>query len=130
MGWRWRQLINGRCKNKWPLIEALCIVLRKGLSPAWENMRRAVFHHRDMKRKLFLLYLAKARAMGELALGHYYRNLLRLGLAGFWIAVRLQHNTPRATEHGVEQDRSGAGFRPDQTRTIVEGYAKGSVVEA
>merc|ERR1719240_1209443 len=99
------------------------MVLRKGLAPAWEQLRRAVFHHRDMKRKLFLLCLAKSRAMGELALGHYYRNLLRLGLAGFWIAVQLYHNTPRASRHGVVQDAAGAGARRHPNGNVVSGVA-------
>eukprot|EP00746_Dinoflagellata_sp_MGD_P006315 gnl/MRDRNA2_/MRDRNA2_112318_c0_seq1.p1 gnl/MRDRNA2_/MRDRNA2_112318_c0~~gnl/MRDRNA2_/MRDRNA2_112318_c0_seq1.p1 ORF type:complete len:930 (-),score=153.03 gnl/MRDRNA2_/MRDRNA2_112318_c0_seq1:72-2861(-) len=102
--WRWRQLTGGKRKNKRPLCEALSMLLRKeGLAPAWESMRKVVFQYRDMQRQLALLCLAKARAMGELALGHYYRNLLRLGLAGFWIAVRLYHNTPRRASDTAAQ---------------------------
>eukprot|EP00929_Paragymnodinium_shiwhaense_P097960 TRINITY_DN5951_c0_g1_i1.p1 TRINITY_DN5951_c0_g1~~TRINITY_DN5951_c0_g1_i1.p1 ORF type:complete len:967 (+),score=147.37 TRINITY_DN5951_c0_g1_i1:166-3066(+) len=86
--WRWRTVVSSRrMRSKLPLIRALLKLPRVVLKPTWERLKQAVFLRRDLARRLKLLHLIQWKMLNTLARANYYQNLLRLGLAGLWMAT-------------------------------------------
>lgn len=92
--WRWQVLSTGRLANKMPLIGALqALVPLCALRPTWARLQQAVFLRRDLSRRLNILYLVERKMLATLARTHHYQRLLRLGVAGLWLAAQLRLNT-------------------------------------
>jgi len=91
--WRWEVLANGRLANKMPLINALQLLPAMVLRPTWAKLQQSVFLRRDLSRRLRLLCLVERKMLAMLARTHYYQHLMRLGIAGLWLASQVRINT-------------------------------------
>eukprot|EP00747_Dinoflagellata_sp_TGD_P195391 gnl/TRDRNA2_/TRDRNA2_63990_c0_seq1.p1 gnl/TRDRNA2_/TRDRNA2_63990_c0~~gnl/TRDRNA2_/TRDRNA2_63990_c0_seq1.p1 ORF type:complete len:793 (+),score=92.32 gnl/TRDRNA2_/TRDRNA2_63990_c0_seq1:51-2381(+) len=104
--WRWRSLANGRYRCKMPLIRAIERLPQATLRPAWARLRQAVFMRRDLERRLRLLYLMERKMLDMLAGTHYHQSLLRLGLAGLWLATQISPHPHRERQQRVDANLS------------------------
>ncbi|CAJ1358399.1 unnamed protein product [Effrenium voratum] len=93
--WHRTSVLHGRrLSTKLPLLGALQKILRSHLAPAWGRYRQAVFVQRDVDRRLRLLHIIRRKMMNTMAQVHYCQTLLRLGLAGLWLAAKSKEDAP------------------------------------
>jgi len=94
--WRWRSLARGkRLQHKLPLVRVVAQLPCAALRLAWARLRQATFQRRDVERRLRLLRLVERKMLDSIAHAHYYRSLLRLGIAGFWLATQIPRLSSR-----------------------------------
>merc|ERR1719409_2016789 len=70
------------------------------LRPTWERLKQSVFLRRDLSRRLHVLCLVERKMLQMLARTHYYQRLLRLGIAGLWLASQLRLSSRAVSPRG------------------------------
>lgn len=119
--WHWRTLAHGRrLRKKMPLVRVLARLPTVALAPAWARLRQAVFAQRDVDRRLKMLHLVRRKMLDTMAQVHYYQSLLRLGLAGLWLAAKLKLRLqPSPSPSSTEPSRSFNGHSQGKVQQVV-----------
>eukprot|EP00930_Biecheleria_cincta_P031257 TRINITY_DN21709_c0_g1_i1.p1 TRINITY_DN21709_c0_g1~~TRINITY_DN21709_c0_g1_i1.p1 ORF type:complete len:608 (-),score=84.94 TRINITY_DN21709_c0_g1_i1:22-1845(-) len=121
--WHWRTLAHGRrLRKKMPLVRVLSRLPTVALAPAWARLRQAVFAQRDVDRRLKMLHLVRRKMLDTMAQVHYYQSLLRLGLAGLWLAAKLKlrlQPSPSPSMSTAEPSRAFNGHGQGKVQQVV-----------
>lgn len=80
---------NRRFQGELAIVRALGRMVRTRVKVVWEKWRLPALLRRQEERKAAMLEILHSRVRHNMALCHLRRTLLRRGLGGFWVAMKI-----------------------------------------